>query len=53
MKGPWAETSATTHRAFPHNEFGTNQPHPTYPVIRSEFDKSRKAYWRARGEQFL
>ena len=33
-------------------QFGRNNPHPTNPVIRSEFDPIRKAYWRARADEF-
>ena len=51
-RGCLAEVAEKTHRAFPHEQFGRNKPHPTYPVVRSEFDSIRTAYWRAYAEQF-
>ena len=51
-RGSLVEVTEKTHRAFPHKQFGQNNPHPTNPVIRSEFDSIREAYWRAYAEQF-
>ena len=51
-RGPFSEVAGNVHRAFPHKQFGRNNPHPTNPVIRSEFNPIRAAYWRARAEQF-
>ncbi len=50
--GPFVEVTKTSHKSALHNQFGYRQKHPTNPVIRSEFNPVRKAYWRAYGEQF-
>ncbi len=50
--GPFAEVTESTHRSFPHKQFGRNNPHPTNPVVRAEFDPIRRAYWRARADEF-
>lgn len=50
--GPIVEISEGSHRRHPHKLFGKNKPHPTNPVIRKDFNKVRKAYWRAYAKQF-
>jgi hypothetical protein len=50
--GPFVEVTKTTHKSFLHNQFGYKQLHPTAPVIRSEFNPIRQAYWRAYAESF-
>ena len=50
--GPFVEVTDTTHKSFLHNQFGYGKKHPTNPVIRSEFNPIRAAYWRAYAEQF-
>ena len=50
--GPFVEIVPSTHKSYLHNQYGSNQPHPTHPVIRSEFNPIREAYWRAYAEQF-
>ena len=50
--GPFVEITNTTHKPVFHNQFGYRQKHPTNPVIRSEFNPIREAYWRAYAEQF-
>ncbi len=50
--GPFVEVTKRTHKPFLHNQFGYGQPHPTNPVVRTDFDPIREAYWRAYAEQF-
>ena len=50
--GPFVEVTPSYHKACFHNQFGINEPHPTNPVDRTEFDTIRKAYWRAYAKQF-
>ena len=51
-KGPFVEVADSTHKSFPHKQFGKNHPHPTNPVVRSEFNSIREAYWKARANEF-
>jgi filamentous hemagglutinin len=51
-QGPFIEVTKTTHKPLLHNQFGYRQLHPTFPVVRSEFDPIREAYWRAYAESF-
>jgi hypothetical protein len=51
--GPFVEMAEGIHRKqLWHNQFGARQLHPTAPVIRSEFDSIREAYWRSYAEAF-
>jgi hypothetical protein len=51
--GPFVEMTEVTHRnQLWHNQFGVGQQHPTLPVVRSEFNPIREAYWRAYAETF-
>ena len=50
--GAFVEVTNITHKPCLHNQYGYGKKHPTHPVVRSEFDSIREAYWRARAEQF-
>jgi hypothetical protein len=51
-KGPLVEVTKDTHKPLLHKQYGINEPHPTNPVVRSEFDSIREEYWKTYGETF-
>jgi hypothetical protein len=51
-KGPLVEVIKATHKPLLHKQYGTNESHPTNPVVREEFDPIRREYWKTYGEAF-
>jgi hypothetical protein len=51
-KGPLVEVTENTHNPLLHKQYGTNEAHPTNPVVRGEFDPIREEYWKTYGETF-